>query len=281
MHDDEWYYLQDGLSRGPHSSEALEALYHRGEVSADTLVWKLGADKWKAIREALPDIGNTPPPLPTPANELSRAPSRIPIPSLPGITREANDSVAPGEMQQWIDTTAHPWRRYFARMFDTVIDGALVMFAVGLGLELVHPETASRFISALDNNVVSGIAITLAAIPLNALLIGVTGGSLGKWLFGVRVLKLDNQPLGFSAALSREGMVWARGMGLGIPIVSLITLVTAFNTLRKTGRSSWDSDLALKVVHRPKGVGQLLLGFVGAAGFLFVFVGLTVLSKLK
>src|SRR5258708_32973875 len=150
MPDDEWYYLQDGLSRGPHSSDALAALYHRGEVSADTLIWQLGADKWKAIREALPDIGNAPPPLPTTANELSRAPSAIPIPSLPGVTRETNDSVAPGETEQWIDTTAHPWRRYFARMFDTVIDGARVIFVVAFGLELGHPEPASRFTSSLD-----------------------------------------------------------------------------------------------------------------------------------
>jgi hypothetical protein len=44
--------------------------------------------------------------------------------------------------------------------------------------------------------------------------------------------------------------VLVRGLGLGIPIVSLVTLVNAYSTLRHDGVASWDQDLGCTVTHR-------------------------------
>ena len=181
------------------------------------------------------------------------------------------------EQRVWTDTSPHPWRRYFARMLDTLANGCIVIFVVAMILAIAHYPTYEKFQAALDNKFGATIVTSLAAMSLNALLIGLTGGSLGKWLFGVRVLRIDGSTIGFKAALKREVLVWVRGMGVGFPIVSLFTLVTAFNTLRKAGRSSWDSEMALKVVHRPNGAGQVIGIIVGFATFIGLLAGLSAL----
>jgi uncharacterized RDD family membrane protein YckC len=162
-------------------------------------------------------------------------------------------------------------------MVDSLVNGTVTLFAIGVGAALNNVPVAG-LTTALDNRVFGAVALTLAAIPLNALMIGFTGFSLGKWLFGVRVLQLDSQPMGFGVALYREFAVWLRGLGLGLPIVILFTCWSGFKALQKTGRATWDSELGLKVVHRPRGTRQFLgasLGFI--AWFVFI-VGLSALG---
>jgi hypothetical protein len=128
------------------------------------------------------------------------------------------------------------------------------------------------------NPIVSVVATTLLAIPFNALLIGLTGGSLGKWLFGVKVLD-RNQPIGFGPALFRAGSVWLNGLGLGIPIISLFTLIASFRTLQKAGATSWDQSEGYTVAYRPKG-NRLVIGMLVGIGLYFlVFAGLIALGS--
>jgi uncharacterized RDD family membrane protein YckC len=130
-----------------------------------------------------------PPPLPQGSNEqlnaaalLKEVPVRTPV--APTIGNN-----------QWQDTSPHPWRRYFARILDTLIHGSLGFFVIGLVAVILGPS-GSAILKAFDdiNPIVSAVAPTLLAIPFNALLIGLTGGSLGKWLFGVKVLD-RNRPI--------------------------------------------------------------------------------------
>ena len=283
MLNEEWYYLRDGDSRGPQNTDVLAALYHRGEVSRETLVWRLGAERWKPICEVLPEISKIPPPLPTieSAGTLLAQPRLVTTstsPSLPDLTRDALSTGPSISAQQWTDTSAHPWRRYFARMLDTLTNGAIVIFIAAVALAFIAPERMKDFTSALDNKLLGTIAMCLAAMPLNALLIGLTGGSFGKWLFGVRVLTLDGRPIGFMQALSREGVVAVQGLGLGIPIVSLFTCVAAFNNLRKMAKTSWDAKAGFKAVHRPKGARLAIGMFFGLVAYVCVVLALAALG---
>src|SRR5713226_7078374 len=124
MADDEWYWLQAGESRGPVATGELENLYHRKEVARETLVWRLGQDRWKPIAEILPNIDKLPPPLPSVPGETQlnskqtlRAEERL-------VLSPAN----PQSNQRWSDMSPHPWRRYFARVFDTVVNGSITFF---------------------------------------------------------------------------------------------------------------------------------------------------------
>ena len=63
------------------------------------------------------------------------------------------------------------------------------------------------------------------------------------------------------------------GFGLAIPIISLITLIISFQTLRKDGKASWDKDMGLTVVQRKSGAAQ----YAGFAVGLVLLIGLVAL----
>ena len=128
-------------------------------------------------------------------------------------------------------------------------------------------------IAAVTYRFADAVMTVAAAIPLNAALIGFTGSSLGKWLFGVRVAGEDGQPIGVGKALLRELFVWARGMGLGIPVVNLITFWLSYSRLEKNGATPWDEQGHHVVLYRPEGTGQTIGVAVGVVLFLIVAVG--------
>lgn len=47
----QWYYAVEGQQRGPVEETALRGLYERGEIGPDTLVWTVGQDAWRPVRE--------------------------------------------------------------------------------------------------------------------------------------------------------------------------------------------------------------------------------------
>src|SRR5262252_5197055 len=111
-------YMRGGESAGPEDSDGIVALYHRRQISAETPVWRLGMPTWRALGETFPKINETPPPL-------STGDSAVHGPWAPGLAAAATAASQVGEAParqaakapEWTDTSAHPWRRYFARMF--------------------------------------------------------------------------------------------------------------------------------------------------------------------
>ena len=63
--EDQWYYAESGIQKGPIAASALRALLSSKTIDAETLVWRTGWRDWKPVREtdlrvAVQDI---PPPL--------------------------------------------------------------------------------------------------------------------------------------------------------------------------------------------------------------------------
>ncbi len=278
MSDDEWYWLEGKQSRGPTTKVDLENLFHRKEVRRETLIWRPGQDRWKQIVEIWPSIDQQPPPLPN-GRIGPQPPSQRHASVHDQLTRQrsqAQDAKA-NIGRDWSDSTGHPWRRYFARMLDITVNGSLTFFAIGLVLAMVDPNAPGRVSSFFSNRIVGAMVTVAASIPLNALLIGLTGGTLGKWLFGVRVLDSQGAPMGFGAALSREIAVWIQGLAFGIPIVSLFTLFSEYKTLVAVGSTSWDSTRTIFVVHRPMGARQVIGATIGVLTWLCVIIVLQAL----
>jgi uncharacterized RDD family membrane protein YckC len=69
------------------------------------------------------------------------------------------------------------------------------------------------------------------------ILLNVFGTTLGKVLYRIRLRDLEGKKFGFTIALKRSLAVWVRGFGFGIPLVTLITLLVAFRTLRTEGKA--------------------------------------------
>ena len=176
----------------------------------------------------------------------------------------------------WIDIGPHPWRRYLARTVDTAFNATILAFVLGITFYSIDYAAAARFFAGLSqphNRIWNAMVTCLLAIPGNGLLIGLTGGSVGKWLFGVRILDAHSQPIGIGRAFIREGIVWVRGLGLGIPILTIITSIVAYRLLAKTGATSWDQKMSLKATHRTNGPTQMALAVPGIALAIVALIG--------
>lgn len=116
----------------------------------------------------------------------------------------------------------------------------------------------------------------LISVPISAAFVGTAGLSPGKWIFGVRITR-DGQPLGFGAAFNREVSIWIRGLGLGVPIVSLVTLSNSFNRLKDKGSTQWDEAGAYVVTHRPESSGWSVAMWATVVGLIVMRIGLNAL----
>ena len=68
---------------------------------------------------------------------------------------------------------------------------------------------------------------------INAAFIGLTGYSVGKWVFGIRILNEQNRPVGYFSALSREMKVWSGGMAFGINELEAGRILTALSSFSR------------------------------------------------
>jgi hypothetical protein len=83
-----------------------------------------------------------------------------------------------------------------------------------------------------------------------AFCLNIFGVTFGKFLYGIRLTRLANEQISLAIAFKRSLAVWVRGLGLGIPIVALFTLITAYRTLMKDRQTTWDRDFECAIIHR-------------------------------
>ncbi len=268
------------------STDELALFLRERLISIDTPVCPAEGMQWAPLSQWLPELapfgGRAFDPLPLPA------PRPAAPPSLPAPGPSPWDPPAPpprafpedptpfaltpapaAPTKGWTDRKPHPWRRYWARMLDIAVMGAATSFMIGVVMEIVAPGQAERWSAFLTNGVVGRLAdllLTLVlVIPGNALLLGLTGGTPGKWLFGIKIVRPDGRPIGVFAALGREVRVWFQGLAMGIPFASLFTLFGAYSWLTEDGYAPWDKPKQRVALHRRGGVGQVVLALLGFA----------------
>ena len=244
----QWYYLiesdsaPDGYQRnGPISEfEVIEHL-RNGLIPSDTLVWHEGMADWAPASD-VPELGITtqPPPLPAGTGEI---PEGMPDVYDPGVPQ------------------ARPWVRYWARMMDFFVFSILVGAVIGF----IYPAAMEI------NDTIFGMILLAVYVFVEPLMLASWGTTPGKALLRVRLRRSDGKKLSYNDGLVRSLKVWIKGYGLGIPVVSLITLITAYHKLTENGITSWDSEGDFIVRHKRIGV---LRGTV--AVLIFVFFSLLI-----
>jgi uncharacterized RDD family membrane protein YckC len=240
-----WFYLEEECAHGPFAESEIRARLRRGQLSADTRGWHDGAEGWL--------------PLPRLLAQVTQAP------------RQRHRAAPLG----WNDAAPHPVRRYLARLVDIGAFGLLAMSAVFLVLYALAPDTGARFTQALGSTPGRSLDLLLTVVLsslLAALPLGLTGSTLGKWLFGIRVVDADGQPIGVALALRREVRVLWQGLAMGLPVISLLTLGLAYRRLVRVGRTRWDEALDLHVRHHPLGPAQGVLAVIGLLAVAVLFV---------
>jgi hypothetical protein len=160
----------------------------------------------------------------------------------------------------------HPWRRLFARYIDVflITIAFTVLFAVIGGFAML--AVAGVWLSIL---------MLLLQVPIEALLLSSLGTTPGKSLYGISVTQSDGTPPPFDRAIKRAFLVYLKGMGLGIPIVSLVTIIIGYRALTRAGQATWDADTQLVVRHRSLGAGRIVL-LVVVWTIIILFLGLSI-----
>ncbi|MFN3656924.1 MAG: RDD family protein [Pseudolabrys sp.] len=222
-----WYYSETGeQSHGPISIEDLGRILVGKNNSANFLVWFPGMPDWTRAGNVA-DLKryfqqNAPPPLRAKPND---AVVMAPVQSTPSVL--------------------HPWRRYFARILDLYIFMLIFFFFLGVAFPELSATNQTRGTDYLYT------LIGLAAYSVfETFCLNVFGTTFGKLLYGIRLETKAGDQIAFIAALKRSLSIWVRGLGLGIPIIALVTLVVAYRTLLKEGQTSWDRDFNFVVLHR-------------------------------
>ena len=157
----------------------------------------------------------------------------------------------------------HPWRRWLARTTDFMVTGVIVGVVSGfLGLKLFSSQ--NEFVSGMILMMVHALVVEPFSIAFNQ-------RTAGKALFNISLSNDDLSPLNLSQALRRSVSVWAFGLGLGIPLVSLFTTIHQYNALTKKGAATYDRDGGFRVTHGPITAGRVVLLVVAVVAFIALF----------
>lgn len=130
---------------------------------------------------------------------------------------------------------APAWLRYWARM----IDGAIFGIPVGVVMGLLSPD-----LPLILTVLLSGFIITF----IEAFCIVMWAKTPGKSLFSLHVISKNQHHLSYSKALTRSFNVWVKGLGCGIPIFAIFTMLYSYNILKKNKETSWDRLCNSKVI---------------------------------
>lgn len=158
-----------------------------------------------------------------------------------------------------------PWVRYWARMVDICIFG----FVAGIGLLLFFPE----FMLDPDADAILGMLILFLWVFVEPFLLLTFGTTPGKWLLKTKVLTTNGSSFDYGSLLSRSAKVWWRGLGVGFPIVSLVTLIVAYSRLSSNGITSWDREGHFFVMHEKIGAGRVIATIVLLLFFFVLLFG--------
>ena len=138
---------------------------------------------------------------------------------------------------------AGPWCRWTARAIDLMC-GGMVVFAV--------LYKACKYFNVQDGLEKANDAIlTVTVLPLLLLLEAVVyelfGTTFGKWLFSLRVCDNEGMAVSSRAYFSRLLRLWWAGLGLCVPVVSMIASVVQYRHLSSRGRTTYDEKMGLRV----------------------------------
>jgi hypothetical protein len=138
-----------------------------------------------------------------------------------------------------------PWLRLSARLIDYALWGLIVAGILWLMdvMDVIDPETFRRLIHPF----VAPVLITGSWVFVETILLYSFNTTPGKWLNNARVNfnvssseDIDNTPL--KEVFMRSLRVWWRGVGCGVPILSLVTLSVSKQYLDRNHETSWDFD---------------------------------------
>lgn len=126
----------------------------------------------------------------------------------------------------------NPWIRFFSRTIDLTILGLIItlIFKIFMPSLLTH------------SNIVTGLIILFLWYLIEPIFLATWGKTLGRCILNINITDINGKKPQFFNSLFRSFKVWLVGYGIGIPLVSFVTLYIAYRKLKKTGTTYWDKN---------------------------------------
>ncbi len=222
-----WYYKVGEEKIGPVSHKELQEKLDKGDLDPSTKIWTEDFQDWLPISEV---------------EHFNMAS----LDEVPTITIEKKVDYSRETDREYV--RPRPWVRFWARM----IDYSLFIFVIGsvIGYFNLNIGSLGPF---------SGMIAIFVWVFIETFLIAKWGATPGKWMLRVTVRDQYDQKLSFSDSINRSFSVWWLGMGGGIPIVSIITMIVAAVKLSSSGMTTWDRRGENKVMHGNVGLIRTLI----------------------
>jgi len=161
-------------------------------------------------------------------------------------------------------STPRPWVRYFARSIDVLSFSLMLGVLIGI--------FAPNLLDTPD--IVLGFVIAFVWIFIETLLLSSIGTTLGKWLLCVNLTNRDGNKLSFIESFKRSICVWFNGLGMGIPLITMLTQWSAYSKLQKQNITSWDKNNDFIVTHGKVGfIRKLAAIILFIVFFSFIIIG--------
>jgi uncharacterized RDD family membrane protein YckC len=243
----QWYYSLNGQRLGPVFHEELERLIQSGTVVGDTLLWRQGMDQWKTLTDvrtrdpAMFALPPSPPPLPgevsddEPIIEKTRRPMRIELdeqrPAPPevllyaGFWRRAGAFLI--DLLLWFFVWEIVSRLIGTWFFPEVVK--MVEAAQATGSFMSYKPTPEEAVAVLKYVRAVMLIGVVWAIIYDSIFLLRASATPGKMLFGLRLVRANNKPLGFWRIVAR---CLAKGLS-GIPTLGIGFLIAAIDDQKR------------------------------------------------
>lgn len=250
-----WYVRRGELEVGPVGGDALRALVGTGQIAPDTPLWHDGLSGWTAARELPGVLGpRAAAPLapglrpatasqPRSARSVAVAPASPAAPASPpapaSLSAPASLAVtaSPPRSDAAPFEPATPWRRYWARLIDITVG----MFLVAVMTGAIRPSLIAQLNATVGPKWVVLLLLLPFGLTFDAIIYWAMGNTPGKAIAGIKVLAQDgSRLLGAPAYLGRNFGVYVFGLGLGLPLVNLFTLIYGYRRAAAGEVSTWD-----------------------------------------
>jgi uncharacterized RDD family membrane protein YckC len=258
--EDGWWYADDNNRNGPVSTERLQELIREGVVGPRTLVWRPGRLAWKPLIE-IAELTQRRPGAPVELKREVLEARREPVFDLAPMPGTGLEPVAVRDLPDWARTEptrgelqsvvlhmapAGPWPRFFAQLLDIWTLCIPVGFFLGSVAGRIWPAFA-LWMSSPSSEAGLGLLMVPLALLAQAVVFGLFGTTLGKLLFGVRVVLPGGGRPTFIQYTGRMLRLYWAGLGLCIPFVTLFTMWRQY-AIVKAGRPA-SYDVARYEVH--------------------------------
>lgn len=240
LNNRDWWYAISGERYGPCSYEDLKELIARGRLKANHLVWKQGLHHWVPIAVV---------------DDLAAAVKAAAAPQ---------DEVADESQAELFH--AGPARRFWARFIDGSLIGLPTSFFLAFWAAYYSPDIA-MLLARPGGETAFGLLMVPVYLFLESLIFGVFGSTPGKALLGLSLTTQDGKPLDFGQYWQRQFSVYFSGLGMGLPLISLFTLIRQYLRVKRDQCTSYDAGLR-NVESKPIGFVRSLIAFVVICAFI-------------